>query len=143
MLAVHGLEAPAYGQDSGAEPVAIPCSDTGVTKHHDGVLSDGGFASCEWGFTDFTFGGVTLHWEDPVCPLYLLWTPPHDETGTKKGFELNPPTPAHAVMIFFVCDQEREACRFDGTLILPGHYNTYTDRACGVTPPGPKIDSNG
>ncbi len=133
------LLTPLAAQDPGGE-VTADCPDIGAVQHHTATTTSSGFQACDWGMVEFRFGGVTLTWEDPVCPLFILFEPYWTETGEKHGTLILQVHMARALKFNYRCDEKTENC-VQVSIDEFGQYPVHVDSHCGepplVTPPLP------
>lgn len=115
------------------DPPGPPCPDYGVTTLHPVSVTYSGFQACDWGMIEFRFGGVTITWKDPMCPLFILIEPSWTETGQKSGARIHMATTSRGMKYNFICDEDKEAC-VQTTIDNIGLYPFHLDVNCGVPP---------
>ena len=79
-------------------------------------------AACEFGFLHYEGFGLDLTWEDPVCPLSVIWEPAYSSVVAKPNMTVKHVDNSHARMFEFVCDKDEEVCRHSASHELPGFY---------------------
>ena len=69
-------------------PVSTPpmdkCPDMGV-QMVDAAFTPTQMAACEFGFLHYEGFGLDLTWEDPVCPLSVIWEPAYSSVVAKPN----------------------------------------------------------
>lgn len=120
------IGAAAFAQSGTTGPKA-KCPNKSV-DHVEGSFSVVGPAACDNGLLEFSWGGITVTWEDPVCPLMMVWTPPYDNIIDGAGTTISSPQSARAMAFFFAC--EDDSCVLSSHIHLSGDYLTYTVEAC-------------
>jgi len=116
----------AFAQSGTTGPKA-KCPNKSV-DHVAGTFSVVGPAACDNGLLEFSWGGISITWEDPVCPLMMVWTPPYDVIIDGAGTTISNPQAARAMAFFFECADDN--CVLTSHIHLSGDYLTYTVEAC-------------
>ncbi|MFQ5748349.1 MAG: hypothetical protein ACE5H3_02695 [Planctomycetota bacterium] len=121
----------------GAQTGGIECPNTEAFISVPPKLEPSGFAACDNGIVDFRFGGVHIKWEDPVCPLALIWSPPQYSFRDRKGATWIYLEAAHPQELKFECNED-DNCVQIGIQELPGVFPQYATFPCHEdwTPPG-------
>jgi len=125
-IALLSPGAVAFAQSGAAGPIEN-CPNKSV-EHVDGTFRVVGPAACENGFLEFSWGGISISWEDPVCPLMMVWTPPYDNIIDGSGTTISSPQAAQAMAFFFNCKDDN--CLLMDQVSLSGDYLTYTVEPC-------------
>jgi hypothetical protein len=131
------LTGAAAAQEPGGGSAPL-CPDLGVVRHEPLSVTYTGLQACDWGLVEFRFGGVTVTWEDPVCPLFILVEPNWTEIGEKHGARVMAVKLSEAMKFNFACDEETENCT-QVSVDRIGIYAYHIDAPCGpppeITPP--------
>jgi len=115
----------------------IECPNTEAFISVPPKLEPSGFSACDNGIVEFKFGGVHIKWEDPVCPLALIWSPPQYGFRDRKGATWIYLGAAHPQELKFTCNKD-DNCVQTGIQELPGLFPQYATVPCSedLTPPG-------
>ncbi|MDA9860461.1 hypothetical protein N9C81_01165 [Planctomycetota bacterium] len=117
-------------QSPGSTPPMDKCPDMGV-QMVDAAFTPTQMAACEFGFLHYEGFGLDLTWEDPVCPLSVIWEPAYSSVVAKPNMTVKHVDNSHARMFEFVCDKDEEVCRHSASHELPGFYPFYIELPCG------------
>ncbi|GEM_PF-4559112 len=118
-------------QSQGSTPSASTCPDMGV-ELISATFTPTQMAACEFGFLKYEGFGLDLSWEDPVCPLTVIWEPPYSATVPKPNMTFQYVDNSHAQLFEFVCDEKQEVCRHSNIHELPGFYPFYIELPCAL-----------
>lgn len=116
-------------QSPGSTLPADKCPDMGV-QMVDATFTPTQMAACEFGFLHYEGFGLDLTWEDPVCPLSVIWEPAYSSVVAKPNMTFKYVDNSHALMFEFVCDKDAEVCRHSTSHELPGFYPFYIELPC-------------